>query len=890
MKKYFSLLLFLTIILFVIGAGTLKAQSSVLSYNFEGNTIGDSFAHIGWSPSDIQAVVAADPLASGNKVLKNTIHNYNAAPVLQYILPAGKTLADFNSFTFKGYFAKGDVGYKDIVVEAYQAMPTAQFTNNASAKIGSWSRAQMGSTAWENITVNITNTSTYHDTVYIAFGINCAGTGNVGVAGDTTVWYADSITIIPKPAANPSAIFASSKNSIDFGNDTVGIAKKDSVKIYNRGTDTLKVTSISSTNAFFTFSPSIFTIAPSDSSKLIITFTPIDTSSQSGFILLTTNAAGSPDSIFVKGKGLGKSLPIVTNGGFESSDTGVVNNNVKGWVISVASGITPPPLIAIVSDTVEEGNRALKVTVNAATSTQWDIQAVADSLLVKPNGKYTYSIWAKAAKAGAQVNFTMGYYTNGEISAIRPATLSTQWKNFTMSFTVTNNELYIRGPIHFSYEANIGNTIYIDNLQITEVIPPPVDSSKIWKGPALAAGQAKFLGNVPNEPPENTFTNYWTQLTPGNAGKWGSVANAAADTSKWNWKVLDAQYNYAMTNHLVYKHHNLIWGAQQPSWISSLDSATQYNWIETWIKMVGQRYPKIDMVDVVNEPLVGHNPPDGQRGRANYINALGGSGTTGWDWLINSFKLARKYLPHAKLLINEYGIINDNTATTSYIQIINLLIAQNLIDGIGVQGHRFELEGGDTTTFKNNLDRLAGTGLPVYISEFDLGNVGDAGTPDDNTQLQLYQRIFPVLWRHPAVKGITLWGYTPPTWQVTVYLVRDDGTYRPALKWLADYIKNNPTGVEITNSGLPSAYQLSQNFPNPFNPSTTIRYSITHTTNVTLKVFDVLGREVQTLVNAQQAPGQYSVTLNAQGLGSGVYFYRLNAGAFTQTKKLMLLK
>ena len=306
--------------------------------------------------------------------------------------------------------------------------------------------------------------------------------------------------------------------------------------------------------------------------------------------------------------------------------------------------------------------------------------------------------------------------------------------------------------------------------------------------------------------------------------------------------------------------------------------------------MVGQRYPKIDMVDVVNEPLVGHNPPDGQRGRANYINALGGSGTTGWDWLINSFKLARKYLPHAKLLINEYGIINDNTATTSYIQIINLLIAQNLIDGIGVQGHRFELEGGDTTTFKNNLDRLAGTGLPVYISEFDLGNVGDAGTPDDNTQLQLYQRIFPVLWRHPAVKGITLWGYTPPTWQVTVYLVRDDGTYRPALKWLADYIKNNPTGVEITNSGLPSAYQLSQNFPNPFNPSTTIRYSITHTTNVTLKVFDVLGREVQTLVNAQQAPGQYSVTLNAQGLGSGVYFYRLNAGAFTQTKKLMLLK
>jgi endo-1,4-beta-xylanase len=340
----------------------------------------------------------------------------------------------------------------------------------------------------------------------------------------------------------------------------------------------------------------------------------------------------------------------------------------------------------------------------------------------------------------------------------------------------------------------------------------------------------------------------------------------------------------------VYKHHNLIWGQQQPSWISSLDSATQYNWIETWIKMVGQRYQKIDLVDVVNEPLYGHNQPDGGSGRANYINALGGSGKTGWDWLINAFKLARKYLPNAKLLINDYGIINDNTATVSYVQIINLLKAQNLIDGIGVQGHRFELEGGDTTTFKNNLDKLGATGLPVYISEFDLGNLGDSGTPNDNQQLQSYQKIFPVLWRHPAVKGITLWGYTPPTWQVTAYLVRSDGTARPALLWLAQFVKDNPTGVEIPTSGAPSAYQLGQNFPNPFNPSTTIRYSITHTSNVTLKVFDMLGREVQSLVNTQQAPGQYSVTLNAQNLGSGVYFYRLNAGTYTETKKLMLMK
>ncbi len=877
---------------FIVSVGTLRAQSSVVSWNFESDSLGYSFAHIGWSQADVQAVVANDPLVGGNKVLKNTIHNYNAAPVLQYILPAGKTLADFDSLTFRGYFAQGDVDYKDIVVEAYQTMPTAQFGNNASAKVGDWNRAQGGSTSWENIAVNIGNSTSLHDTIYIAFGISCAGTGSVGAAGDTSIWYADNVSLVLKPAANLNAIFASSKNSIDFGSDTVGIAKQDSVKIYNQGTDTLKVTQISSTNALFIFSPSAFSIAPSDSSKLTITFTPVDTSSQSGFIVLTHNAVGSPDSVSVRGKGIGKSLPIVTNGGFESSDTGVVNNNVKGWLISVGSGVTPPPLIEIVSNTVEEGNRALKVTVNAATSTQWDIQAVADSLRVKPNGKYNYSIWAKAATAGAQVNFTVGYYSTGEIQAIRPATLSTQWQKFSMQFTVTSNEAYIRGPVHFSYAVNVGNIIYVDNLQITEVIQNPVDSTKIWKGPALAQGSYKFLGSLytPGQTPD--FLNFWTQMTPENAGKWGNVG-VSTDTTQWTWSGLDAQYNYAQTNHLIFKDHCLIWGAQQPTWISGLDSATQAMYIETWIRNIGQRYPNTALIDVVNEALNGHNPPDGggSPARANYKNALGGNGATGWDWVINAFTLARKYLPNTKLLINDYGIINDNTATTSYLQIINLLTARGLIDGIGVQGHRFELESADTTTVKSNLDRLTATGLPIYITEFDLGNLGNGTPVDDNQQQLLYMKVFPILWSHPGVKGITVWGYKEGLgWQTTSYLVRADGTARPALLWLAAYIKNNPLGVTETASKLPSTYELEQNFPNPFNPTSEIQYSVPRNGHISLKVYNILGKEVVTLFDGVRQPGNYVATFNGVGLASGVYFYRLRAGSFTETKKLLLVK
>jgi endo-1,4-beta-xylanase len=123
------------------------------------------------------------------------------------------------------------------------------------------------------------------------------------------------------------------------------------------------------------------------------------------------------------------------------------------------------------------------------------------------------------------------------------------------------------------------------------------DTGTVWKGPALAAGQGKFLGNAYGDIPDNIFANYWTQLTPGNAGKWGSVAGST-DTTKWNWNGLNTAYNYAINNHLTFKDHCLIWGQQQPSWISSLDSATQANYIETWIRNVGQRYPLIDMIDV----------------------------------------------------------------------------------------------------------------------------------------------------------------------------------------------------------------------------------------------------------------------------------------------------
>jgi len=89
---------------------------------------------------------------------------------------------------------------------------------------------------------------------------------------------------------------------------------------------------------------------------------------------------------------------------------------------------------------------------------------------------------------------------------------------------------------------------------------------------------------------------------------------------------------------------------------------------------------------------------------------------------------------------------------------------------------------------------------------------------------------------------------------------------------------------------MPGSFALTQNFPNPFNPSTSIKYQVSNISQVTLKVFDVLGNIVATLVNEEKPTGTYEVNFNASQLSSGIYFYKLQAGSFVQTKKMILIK
>jgi hypothetical protein len=98
------------------------------------------------------------------------------------------------------------------------------------------------------------------------------------------------------------------------------------------------------------------------------------------------------------------------------------------------------------------------------------------------------------------------------------------------------------------------------------------------------------------------------------------------------------------------------------------------------------------------------------------------------------------------------------------------------------------------------------------------------------------------------------------------------------------------TSVEDNELGIPTTFDLAQNYPNPFNPTTKIKFTIPSEEMVSLKIFNVLGQEVSTLVNQQMKAGSYSFEFNASKLSTGVYFYRIEAGSFNVTKKMLLIK
>lgn len=276
----------------------------------------------------------------------------------------------------------------------------------------------------------------------------------------------------------------------------------------------------------------------------------------------------------------------------------------------------------------------------------------------------------------------------------------------------------------------------------------------------------KFVGNITTGSSVDTggmkFSKYWDQITPENAGKWGSIQRSAS--GDFNWSAMDAIYEYAETNHIIFKQHTFVWGSQQPSGTPTLAQ------VENWMKSFCQRYPNTRLIDVVNEPPP-HTTP-------NYTANLGAGETGQYGWITKAFKLARQYCPGAILIMNDYNNIEYGDQESHFIDIVKQIKSAGApIDAVGCQSHALRTM--SASQLQKNLDTMATqTGLPIYITEYDIGEANDA------TQLATYKAQIPIFRNTAAVKGVTIWGWiNGRTWVANTGLVNGT-TPRSAMTWL----------------------------------------------------------------------------------------------------------
>ena len=321
--------------------------------------------------------------------------------------------------------------------------------------------------------------------------------------------------------------------------------------------------------------------------------------------------------------------------------------------------------------------------------------------------------------------------------------------------------------------------------------------TRIIKGCLMAAGIAmmtvtakaqlstnpdKFLGNITTgwnsdmDTDGFIFADYWNQVTPENATKWGSVEGNRHGT--YNWGGADKAAKYAKEHGFPFKFHTLVWGSQYPNWMNNLSTEKQYEAIVEWMDEAKKHYPDLPVIDVVNEAISSHAP-------APYKAALGGDGKTGYDWIIKAFEMAHERWPDAVLVYNDYNTFQWNT--DQFIDLVHTIRdAGAPVDAYGCQSH--DLTGCSANTLKASMKKLQDAlKMPMYVTEYDIG------TANDNDQLKDYKAQIPLLWEADYCAGVTLWGWIyGKTWTTdgNSGLIKNKKE-RPAMEWLREYMQTD---------------------------------------------------------------------------------------------------
>ncbi|WP_405340801.1 endo-1,4-beta-xylanase [Fibrobacter sp.] len=417
---------------------------------------------------------------------------------------------------------------------------------------------------------------------------------------------------------------------------------------------------------------------------------------------------------------------------------------------------------------------------------------------------------------------------------------------------------------------------------------------------ALADGGAKFLGNITtNSQIRSDMGTYWNQITNENGCKWGSIHSVDnSGKSKFNFNGFDScenGYKWAKEKpgERHFKFHALIWGSQKPDFLCTaknpgitVEKTKQY--IIEWFDAVAAKFPDLEYIDVVNEAIwagnnyhSGYNKPangaegistdDPSCGGTYIIDALGGdrvvNGKHQYDFVKTAFEMARERWPEAKLIYNDYNTLSWQM--NEGIEMIQTLLANGApIDFYGQQAH--DCKGMSKSDFESKLTRIHNeTGLPLLISEYDIGEA------DDQKQKNDYANQIPFMWETEWIGGITIWGYiNGATWAANTGIMESNGSKRAAMVWLEDYFaKNLDKGKNTTGS-------ITKIEPEPQTPFKGVAFDLS--AKIEAEDFDIPGKgrnEDGTSNNSYSVSGQCNDTWNTEyRAGTSVSIGEKNGG------------
>jgi endo-1,4-beta-xylanase len=423
---------------------------------------------------------------------------------------------------------------------------------------------------------------------------------------------------------------------------------------------------------------------------------------------------------------------------------------------------------------------------------------------------------------------------------------------------------------------------------------------------------------------------------------WENASNTVKNTRL-------TQVAWMRNNGMDVRGHVLAWG-DQSTWPNDFAASDSLEFlkqrIEGHIKALAGRQGVRGVLrewDVLNEPVNVLHLRDKFRGRPGY--------PTGEEIYDEIFRWAHEADPDAKLYINEYNTVNGagtswgNSVRDRYLTLIRRLIDNGVpINGIGLQGHVSPTHAPSMPNLLVALDAYAATGLRIAITEYDYTDPSCAIKANEQMAANYLRDFLTMIYSHRSVDSFTMWGFWDQAhWRCDSPMYRENWTLKPSGEVFIDLVFNTwwtdetvqtdangiaevrgflgtyeieaevPAGRVAVTSDLGSSagktitirgtatnltdfteratgVRLHANYPNPFNPQTTIVFEVPAHGPVALRVFNALGQEVRTLVDDNRPAGRHEVVFEADGLPSGPYVYEIRAGEQVERRMMMLVR